>query len=70
MCFFVYYIYIYIYIYTHIYTHIHILYMHTYIIHTYIHTYIQGLDNETETLANIVLEISWLYLRSLVASLH
>ncbi|KAI2643773.1 putative RNA-directed DNA polymerase from transposon BS [Labeo rohita] len=30
----------------------------------------RGLDNETETLANIVLEVSWICLHSLVAYLH
>ncbi len=34
------------------------------------YVYIQGLVNETKTLGNIVLEVSWLYLRSLLASLH
>lgn len=31
---------------------------------------IQGLDNETDTLANIVLEISCLFMHSLAANLH
>jgi len=32
--------------------------------------YIQGLANETETLANIVLEDSCLYMHGLLADLH